>query len=161
MPTSASSPALLSTCGSWKRCRPALCRSELRRELAAAAFEMTARYDRAIADYMAGLCRSVPRSDGGVSRKTVARVCPQAGTAVRREPAPARGLLRRGQSSAGSLAAAEQLHGKELSYNNLLDLDAALNLVREFTVPAAVVLKHNNPCGAGIGETLKQAFDKA
>src|SRR6185295_15328341 len=60
-----------------------------------------------------------------------------------------------------SLAASAQLHGKELSYNNLLDLDAALNLVREFDRPSAVVLKHNNPCGAGIGETLVQAFERA
>src|SRR4029079_8186939 len=62
---------------------------------------------------------------------------------------------------AASLAAARQLHGKELSYNNLLDLDAAFNLVREFRDPAVVVLKHNNPCGAGIGTTLVEAFERA
>src|SRR5262249_50636622 len=61
----------------------------------------------------------------------------------------------------GSLAASEQLHGKDLSYNNLLDLDAALNLVREFHKPAAVVIKHNNPCGAGIAGTLAEAFERA
>src|SRR5262249_1066250 len=60
-----------------------------------------------------------------------------------------------------SVATAECLHGKELSYNNLLDLDSALNLVREFTVPAAVVIKHNNPCGAAFGATLVEAFQKA
>jgi phosphoribosylaminoimidazolecarboxamide formyltransferase/IMP cyclohydrolase len=59
------------------------------------------------------------------------------------------------------LATAETLHGKELSYNNLLDLDSALNLVREFPQPAAVVIKHNNPCGAAIGATLEEAFRKA
>jgi phosphoribosylaminoimidazolecarboxamide formyltransferase/IMP cyclohydrolase len=53
------------------------------------------------------------------------------------------------------------LHGKELSFNNLLDLESALNLVREFSEPAAVVIKHNNPCGAGIGATLEEAFAKA
>src|SRR5439155_4934730 len=51
--------------------------------------------------------------------------------------------------------------GKELSYNNLLDLDSALNLVREYTGPAAVVIKHNNPCGAAVGVTLEEAFRKA
>src|SRR5205085_2320814 len=51
------------------------------------------------------------------------------------------------------VASAETLHGKELSYNNLLDLDSALNLVREFTAPAAVVIKHNNPCGAAAART--------
>ena len=53
------------------------------------------------------------------------------------------------------------LHGKELSYNNILDLDSALNLVREFAEPAAVVIKHNNPCGAAVGATLEEAFRKA
>jgi phosphoribosylaminoimidazolecarboxamide formyltransferase/IMP cyclohydrolase len=59
------------------------------------------------------------------------------------------------------VANAEVLHGKELSYNNLLDLDAALNLVREFDQPAAIVIKHNNPCGAAVGATLVEAFRKA
>src|SRR5205085_5130688 len=59
------------------------------------------------------------------------------------------------------LATAEVLHGKELSYNNLLDLDSALNLVREFREPAAVVLKHNNPCGAAVASSLMDAFRKA
>ena len=53
------------------------------------------------------------------------------------------------------------LHGKELSFNNILDLDSALNLVREFSEPAAVVIKHNNPCGAAVGATLEAAFHKA
>src|SRR5439155_140178 len=60
-----------------------------------------------------------------------------------------------------SVATDEPLHGKELSYNNLLDLDSALNLVREFAEPAAVVIKHNNPCGAALGGTLEEAFRKA
>lgn len=139
----------------------------LRRELAAAAFEMTARYDRAIADYMARIsgpladpAGAAPAAQGfpeslslSLSRKLELRYGenPHQQGAFYVEASP----------SLASLAAAEQLHGKELSYNNLLDLDAALNLVREFKAPAAVVLKHNNPCGAGIGETLKQAFERA
>jgi phosphoribosylaminoimidazolecarboxamide formyltransferase/IMP cyclohydrolase len=59
------------------------------------------------------------------------------------------------------VAGAEVLHGKELSYNNILDLDSALNLVREFTQPAAIVVKHNNPCGAAFASTLADAFQKA
>jgi phosphoribosylaminoimidazolecarboxamide formyltransferase/IMP cyclohydrolase len=62
---------------------------------------------------------------------------------------------------AGSLASAEQRHGKELSYNNLLDLDAALRIVRDFAEPAAVVVKHTNPCGCAVDETLAAAFQKA
>src|SRR5204862_2133858 len=61
----------------------------------------------------------------------------------------------------GCVASAEVLHGKELSYNNILDLDSALNLVREFSSPAAAVIKHNNPCGCAVGSTLEEAFRKA
>ena len=61
-----------------------------------------------------------------------------------------------------SLATAEQLNGKELSYNNIQDANAALNIVREFTdKPFAVGLKHMNPCGAGVGETIAEAWTKA
>jgi phosphoribosylaminoimidazolecarboxamide formyltransferase/IMP cyclohydrolase len=59
------------------------------------------------------------------------------------------------------VSTAEQLHGKELSYNNILDLDSALNLAREFASPAAVVVKHNNPCGAATANTLDAAFTAA
>jgi phosphoribosylaminoimidazolecarboxamide formyltransferase/IMP cyclohydrolase len=60
-----------------------------------------------------------------------------------------------------SISTAHQLHGKELSYNNILDLDSALNLVREFAEPACVVVKHNNPCGAATAATLAGAFRAA
>jgi phosphoribosylaminoimidazolecarboxamide formyltransferase/IMP cyclohydrolase len=53
------------------------------------------------------------------------------------------------------------LHGKELSYNNLLDLDSALRLVRMFAEPAACILKHNNPCGAAVAQDLADAFERA
>jgi phosphoribosylaminoimidazolecarboxamide formyltransferase/IMP cyclohydrolase len=59
------------------------------------------------------------------------------------------------------IATAEQLHGKELSYNNILDLDSALNLAREFAGPACVVVKHNNPCGAAVSAKLADAFQLA
>jgi len=55
----------------------------------------------------------------------------------------------------------EQLHGKELSYNNILDLNAALSLINEFSDTVSVILKHNNPCGAGTGDTVNEAFQKA
>src|SRR5205814_9202516 len=60
-----------------------------------------------------------------------------------------------------NVATADVLHGKELSFNNILDLDSALNLVREFARPAAVVVKHNNPCGAAVSDSLAEAFGKA
>src|SRR5690606_13187276 len=60
-----------------------------------------------------------------------------------------------------SLVSAKQLNGKELSYNNLLDLDSALAMVRGFVQPAVSVIKHNNPCGAAIGSSLAEATRKA
>ncbi|HVW00538.1 MAG TPA: bifunctional phosphoribosylaminoimidazolecarboxamide formyltransferase/IMP cyclohydrolase [Planctomycetaceae bacterium] len=134
---------------------------DLRRELAAAAFAMTARYDAMIADYMAKITAPAnapesafpPALQINLLRKDVLRYGenPHQQAAFYVEP----------NAPAASLAGAEQLHGKELSYNNLLDLDSALNLVREFSGPAAVVLKHNNPCGAGTADSISEAFRKA
>src|SRR5260370_37477437 len=58
------------------------------------------------------------------------------------------------------LAAAKQLQGKELSYNNFVDLEAARSLAAEFKNPAAVIIKHNNPCGTAEQETLREAYLK-
>ena len=139
-----------------------------RRELAAAAFEMTARYDRAIADYMATLVAG--SSEDSQSVASVDADFPQHLTLNLER----RSTLRYGENphqraafyvernpSAATLAAAEILHGKELSYNNLLDLDAAMQIVREFTQPAAVVIKHNNPCGCAVASTLSEAYVNA
>ena len=59
-----------------------------------------------------------------------------------------------------SLATAEQLNGKELSYNNIQDANAALNIVREFDEPFCVGLKHMNPCGAAVGKDVTDAWKK-
>lgn len=61
----------------------------------------------------------------------------------------------------GSLAKAQQLHGKELSFNNIIDLDSALDIVREFDRPAASVIKHTNPCGVASAEALANAYEDA
>src|SRR5690606_36707763 len=60
-----------------------------------------------------------------------------------------------------SIANAEQLHGKELSYNNIQDANASLQIIKEFKMPAAVAVKHMNPCGVGTGESIAEAFAKA
>lgn len=62
---------------------------------------------------------------------------------------------------AASIAAGKQLHGKELSYNNIADGDAALTIIREFSEPAVVAVKHANPCGVAVAETIAEAYDKA
>lgn len=61
----------------------------------------------------------------------------------------------------GTISAAKQLHGKELSYNNINDANAAVELCREYSVPAAVAIKHANPCGVAIGKTLYEAYVRA
>jgi phosphoribosylaminoimidazolecarboxamide formyltransferase / IMP cyclohydrolase len=70
-------------------------------------------------------------------------------------------FYRWGGRSASGLAAARQLQGKELSYNNIVDLEAAWNLVREFDDPACCVIKHTNPCGTATATTLRDAYIKA
>ena len=75
--------------------------------------------------------------------------------------ADARSPLVATPSARPTIAAAEVLGGKQLSYNNLLDLDAALGLALEFTEPVAVVVKHNTPCGVAVGGELASAYRKA
>ncbi len=70
-------------------------------------------------------------------------------------------LYRDANGEGASLAHAKQLQGKELSYNNLLDLDTALHLAREFTEPAACIIKHTNPCGVATAKTLVEACRRA
>jgi phosphoribosylaminoimidazolecarboxamide formyltransferase/IMP cyclohydrolase len=124
-----------------------------RERLAAAAFARTASYDRAIAAYFAGTELLPARLSLSFERRQTLRYGenPHQQAAFYAEPGVTHPCV----------ATAESLHGKELSYNNILDLDSAFNLVREFTEPAAVVIKHNNPCGAAVGVTLEEAFRKA
>lgn len=63
--------------------------------------------------------------------------------------------------TSASIPNANQLHGKELSYNNINDADTALQIVREFEQPTVVVVKHMNPCGVGVGTTIEEAFERA
>src|SRR5262245_43031032 len=128
-----------------------------REKLAAAAFDHTAAYDRAIAGYFVKRLeqseQSSDRLDLSFAKKHSLRYGenPHQQAAFYVEPGVRHACV----------ATAEVLHGKELSYNNILDLDSALNLVRDFPQPAAVVIKHNNPCGAAIGGSLVEAFAKA
>ncbi len=130
----------------------------LRESLASAAFARTAAYDLAISSYFAGRGKTEdkgwpPVLDLRFERRGNLRYGenPHQKAAFYAEP----GL------GHASVASAETLHGKELSYNNLLDLDSALNLAREFAEPAAVVIKHNNPCGAATAKSLTEAFRRA
>jgi phosphoribosylaminoimidazolecarboxamide formyltransferase/IMP cyclohydrolase len=127
-----------------------------RERLAAFAFANIAAYDRAISTYFqtrTGAEALPARLDLHFERRMPLRYGenPHQRAAFYVEPGTTR----------ASVAAAKPLHGKELSFNNILDLDSALNLVREFEAPAAVVIKHNNPCGAAVAASLEEAFCKA
>ena len=65
------------------------------------------------------------------------------------------------QQPSYSVVSSEQLHGKELSYNNISDANAALEILQEFEGAAAVAVKHMNPCGVGLGTTIEEAYAKA
>ncbi|MGI6551998.1 MAG: bifunctional phosphoribosylaminoimidazolecarboxamide formyltransferase/IMP cyclohydrolase [Bacillota bacterium] len=128
--------------------------SKLRLELAAEAFRHTAAYDAAIARYLTEKAQiSVFACDwvlaGELSRQL----------RYGENPHQKAALYRLGQSQ--GLAGARQLQGKDLSYNNLADLDAAWELVQEFREPAAAIIKHANPCGVAIDASLAAAFEKA
>jgi phosphoribosylaminoimidazolecarboxamide formyltransferase/IMP cyclohydrolase len=129
---------------------------ELRRRLAGEAFAQTARYDRAIADFFAGAS-----ADGPFPGTVTIGLTHKMGLRYGENPHQQAALYARSDNCGANVVAARQLHGKELSYNNFLDLDSALAIVRQFSDPAAVVIKHNNPCGAAASDTLVTALQRA
>jgi phosphoribosylaminoimidazolecarboxamide formyltransferase/IMP cyclohydrolase len=127
-----------------------------RRKMAGETFALTNAYDGAIAAYFASL-----ESDSLPTRFTLA------GTEIQplrygENPHQSAAWYRTGTSATG-WTAGELLQGKELSYNNLVDLEAARRLIAEFAdgEPVAAILKHTNPCGAAIGSSLVEAYTKA
>lgn len=132
----------------------------LRREMAAAAFARTAEYDATIASWMSGTTAqkfpSVLRLNYVGHQALRYGENPHQAAAVYRDPA----------HTSPSVVNARLLSGKPLSYNNLLDAAAALDLVQDLRDLnpdhcGAAVVKHTNPCGAGVGETAKEAFERA
>ncbi|KMO63820.1 phosphoribosylaminoimidazolecarboxamide formyltransferase, partial [Lacticaseibacillus rhamnosus] len=126
--------------------------ADLRQRLAAKVFSVTAAYDAQIAHYLDPEPfpeQFTPTYHKRQDLRYGENSHQQAAFYVEPNPDPT------------SLAAAKQLHGKELSYNNIKDADAALAMLREFKQPAAVAVKHMNPCGIGLGDTLEAAWDKA
>ncbi len=122
-----------------------------RRHLAGRAFELTAAYDAAIASWLTDADTEFPD---------------QIVMAFRREFDVSYGenphqrgayYVQRGARS-HLLSRVEKLHGKDLSFNNLLDLEGGRNLLAEFELPACVIIKHNNPCGVAVGQDVRQAY---
>ncbi|KJB89182.1 phosphoribosylaminoimidazolecarboxamide formyltransferase [Paenibacillus sp. E194] len=128
---------------------------ETRRRLAAKVFRHTAAYDSIIAEYL-----TEQVGEQWPERLSVTYELAQP-LRYGENPHQDAAFYRRPLAGAGSITTAEQLHGKELSYNNINDANAALAIVSEFRTPAVAAVKHMNPCGVGIGATVLEAYEKA
>ena len=129
---------------------------ESRRRLAAKAYAHTASYDTAITKYLSKSLGDDPLGQrylyaGHLSERMRYGENPHQNAAFYVDQ----------QAPAGSLAAAKQLQGKALSYNNIADSDAALECVKQFDAPACVIVKHANPCGVAVADSIVDAYDKA
>jgi phosphoribosylaminoimidazolecarboxamide formyltransferase / IMP cyclohydrolase len=152
---------------------------ETRRRLAAIAFQHTAFYDSLIAEHLRkdadgelfaeeltlGLRRlRTLRYGENPHQQSALYVWSGLAPALGQDAGPTgngASSKHAGQAPLPSVAGAQVIHGKELSFNNLLDLDAALSCVSSFTVPAAVVIKHTNPCGLACGDSLAESYRHA
>ena len=135
---------------------------ETRWGLARAAFAVTAAYDAAIASTLEAHAAVQGAADGGglALPETLRIVAPQK-MSLRYGENPHQSAALFTDGSGRGIANAEQLQGKELSYNNLVDLDACWALAREFEVTAVAIIKHTNPCGVGLGTSVTDAFQRA
>ncbi|MHC4593177.1 MAG: bifunctional phosphoribosylaminoimidazolecarboxamide formyltransferase/IMP cyclohydrolase, partial [Planctomycetota bacterium] len=126
-------------------------------DLAVEAFRHTAHYDNAIAEYLSGI---EGEHTTGPERLTLEFVKKQ-DLRYGENPQQAAAFYLEEHVEEPSVGTAEQVAGPELSFNNILDVNAGIELAREFDRPAAVVLKHTNPCGAATADSLRVAYEKA
>lgn len=124
-----------------------------RLRLSAKAYTHTAEYDSHIATFM--------RKEAGLNEKLFLTFDLVQSLRYGENPHQHAAFYRTGKEVGYSVAFAQQIGGKELSYNNIQDANAALNIVREFNEPFCVALKHMNPCGAAVGKNLKEAWTHA
>jgi len=128
--------------------------AELRRRLAAAAYARTAAYDAAISAWFA-------QQEGETFPAGYTLAGARAQIMRYGENPHQQAAFYRTAEARPGVATAQQIQGKELSYNNLNDTDAAFELVAEFDRPAVAIIKHANPCGAALGNSLEDAYAKA
>ncbi|WP_314001446.1 bifunctional phosphoribosylaminoimidazolecarboxamide formyltransferase/IMP cyclohydrolase [uncultured Paenibacillus sp.] len=128
---------------------------ETRKRLAAKVFRHTGAYDALIGDYLSKLQGEMLPESYTVTYEKVQDL------RYGENPHQKAAFYTKPLAGAGSITTAEQLHGKELSYNNINDANAALAIVKEFDEPAVVAVKHMNPCGVGIGADVHEAYQKA
>ncbi|MDY2860680.1 MAG: bifunctional phosphoribosylaminoimidazolecarboxamide formyltransferase/IMP cyclohydrolase [Candidatus Cryptobacteroides sp.] len=126
---------------------------ETRLALSAKAYTHTAEYDMAIATYM--------RAQAGLNEKLFLEYDLKQSLRYGENPHQQAKFYSSAEVEPFSLATAEQLGGKELSYNNIQDANATLNIAREFDEPFCVGVKHMNPCGSAVGKTIAEAWRKA
>jgi len=129
---------------------------ETRFKLAVKAFEHTAHYDALIAQYLRGQVK-----DAGFPELLTFTYEKVQDLRYGENPHQKAAFYREVLPVPGSLTGAKQLHGKELSYNNINDANAALDLLREFDEPTVVAVKHANPCGVASASTIYEAYMKA
>ena len=129
---------------------------ESRRRLAAKAYAHTASYDTAITRYL-----SNSLGDDALGQRYLYSGSLSERMRYGENPHQNAAFYVDQQAPAGSLAAANQLQGKALSYNNIADSDAALECVKQFAKPACVIVKHANPCGVAVADNSHDAYDKA
>jgi len=127
-----------------------------RERLAAKAFACTARYDAAISTWFA--LRTSGETFPDSWREAYEKVMD---LRYGENPHQQAAFYARAGSPTHLLAGVQQLHGKELSFNNLLDLSSARELVEEFSQPACAIVKHNNPCGCAVADTAQLAYERA
>lgn len=132
---------------------------DFRRRLAAKAFTHTAHYDSIISGYF--VSGKKPTNVGDFGQTLSADYILKQTLRYGENPHQKAALYAKDNFSGPTLVNAEILSGKELSYNNYADLDSVLDMLLEFDQPFAVVVKHANPCGAAIGETIAEAYQKA
>ena len=126
---------------------------ETRLQLSAKAYTHTAQYDACIATYM--------REKAGLNEKLFLEFDLKQGLRYGENPHQSAKFYAATKTLPFSLASGKQLQGKEMSYNNIQDANAALNIARDFQEPFCVALKHMNPCGAAVAETIEEAWQKA
>ncbi len=132
----------------------------LRFQLAVKAFEHTAHYDADIANYLSAIDSETGEKQDFPHTFTKQYIHTQK-MRYGENPHQKAAFYTEHNVTESSVATAKQLQGKELSFNNIADTDAALECVKQFTDPACVIVKHANPCGVALGDTIQDAYDRA
>jgi phosphoribosylaminoimidazolecarboxamide formyltransferase/IMP cyclohydrolase len=127
-------------------------------DLAIKAYEHTAAYDGAIANYFG---HKVPGGNEDFARTFNSQFTKTQDMRYGENSHQRSAFYVEKNPAAGSISTSKQLQGKELSYNNIADTDAALECVKQFDEPACVIVKHANPCGVAIADTIKAAYELA